>query len=174
VAARTPKLCYWQDAPVPRSQLVLFATTLDERIPEDHPVRLLDFMWLVSGRSLDHTTISEFRRKHGKELKNIYKQMISLAVSMGVVKLSELCIDGTKVQANAGRFKTFKRENIAKLIDALDAEISEALATMESDDSTTERLSSHSSRPTLAFGVSYFAVWRAFKWNGGGLVWRIT
>jgi transposase len=42
VAARTPKLCYWQDAPVPRSQLVLFATTLDERIPEDHPVRLLD------------------------------------------------------------------------------------------------------------------------------------
>ena len=194
MAARTPKMFYWQDAPVPRNQLVLFTTTLDERIPEDHPVRLLDeildeldwceweakydgnmgkppihpsvlckvilyamtrrirssrameyavthsidFIWLVSGRSLDHTTISEFRRKHGKELKSIYRQMIFLAVSMGVAKLSELCIDGTKVQANAGRFKTFKRENVAKLIDALDAEISEALATMESNDAVND------------------------------------
>jgi transposase len=31
---------YWAKAPMPREQLVLIATTLDDRIPEDHPVRL--------------------------------------------------------------------------------------------------------------------------------------
>jgi len=144
---RVPKVSYWQDAPMPRGQLVLFASTLEERIPLDHPVRLLDeildeldwtkweavyvgkrgqppihpsilckvllfalsrrirssrqieyavehsidFIWLTSGRKLDHSTLSEFRRKHEKELKDIYRQMIQLAISMGVAKLSELC-----------------------------------------------------------------------------------
>ena len=33
---------YWQKAPVSRKQQVLIATMLDDRIPLDHPVRLLD------------------------------------------------------------------------------------------------------------------------------------
>ncbi len=165
---RIPKFSYWQDAPMPRNQLLLFASTLEERIPLDHPVRLLDeildeldwtkweavyvgklgqppihpsilckvllfalsrrirssrqieyavehsidFIWLTSGRKLDHSTLSEFRRKNEKELKDIYRQMIQLAISMKVAKLSELCIDGTKVRADASRSKTYKRERM--------------------------------------------------------------
>lgn len=194
MSIRTPKFSYWQDAPLPRQQLVLFQTTLEERIPANHPVRLLDeildhldwqqweskyvgnygqppihpsilckvilyamsrrirssrpieyaighsidFIWLVSGRSIDHTTISEFRRKYGEEIKDIYKQMVKLAVSMGVAKLSELCIDGTKIQANANRYKTYKQEGLNKLINGLDAAISDALAEMESADALEE------------------------------------
>lgn len=194
MAIRAPKMSYWQDAPVPRGQLVLFTTTLEDRIPADHPVRLLDeildemdwtiweskyvgnvgkppihpsvlckvllyamsqrtrssrdieykvghsidFIWLASGRTLDHTTLSEFRRKNGEALKDIYKQMVSLAISMGVAKLSELCIDGTKIQADASRFKTYKRENVSKLIEVLDAQISEALSSMESSDAVDD------------------------------------
>lgn len=33
-------MSYWAKAPMPREQLVLIATTLDDRIPDDHPVRL--------------------------------------------------------------------------------------------------------------------------------------
>ena len=36
------KASYWQDAPLPRDQLALFTTSLEDRIPTDHPVRLLD------------------------------------------------------------------------------------------------------------------------------------
>lgn len=194
MATRTPKFSYWQDAPLPRNQLVLFQTTLEERIPENHPVRLLDeildemdwteweskyvgdfgkppihpsvlckvllyamtrrirhsrqieyhlghsidFIWLASGRTFDHSTLCAFRRNYGKELKGIYKQMIKLAISMGVAKLSELCIDGTKIQANASRFKTYKLEGLDKLIQDLDAQISEALSSMESADAIDE------------------------------------
>lgn len=31
---------YWHEAPLPRDQIVLIATTLGDRIPDDHPVRL--------------------------------------------------------------------------------------------------------------------------------------
>jgi hypothetical protein len=38
----------------------------------------IDFIWLTSGRQFDHTTLSEFRRKHGIRLKDIYRQMAQL------------------------------------------------------------------------------------------------
>ena len=191
---RIPKFSYWQDAPMPRNQLVLFASTLEERIPLDHPVRLLDeildeldwtkweavyvgklgqppihpsilckvllfalsrrirssrqieyavehsidFIWLTSGRKLDHSTLSEFRRKNEKELKDIYRQMIQLAISMKVAKLSELCIDGTKIRADASRFKTYKRENVSKLIEELDGQITDALSKLETNDAVED------------------------------------
>ena len=33
---------YWNEAPLPRDQIVLIATTLGDRIPDDHPVRLFE------------------------------------------------------------------------------------------------------------------------------------
>ncbi len=35
----------------------------------------LDFRWLAEGRSIDHTTLSEFRRKFGPELKELFKSL---------------------------------------------------------------------------------------------------
>lgn len=191
---REPKLGYWQDAPIPREQLVLFTSSLDERIPPDHPVRLLDeildqldwsewescyngtkgqppihpsilckvllfamsrrirssrqmeyevghsidFIWLTSGRRLDHTTLSEFRRQHTSQLKGIYRQMVQIAISMGVAKLSELCIDGTRVRADANRYRTYKREKVSKLLEELDQQITQAMAGLETNDSIDE------------------------------------
>jgi transposase len=190
MSKRQPKNSYWQDAPMPREQLVLFADTLEDRIPEDHPVRILDeilsrmdwteweakyhgsfgqppvhpsvmckvllfaltrrirssrqieyelkhsidFMWLASGRTIDHTTLSEFRRKHPKQLKGIYRQMVQMAVKLGVAKLSELCIDGTRVKANASRFNTLTAKKAERLLAELDQQIVEAMREMEAND----------------------------------------
>ena len=35
-------MTYWQSAPIARDQLVLFPESLEDRIPSDHPVRVLD------------------------------------------------------------------------------------------------------------------------------------
>jgi len=196
MSKRRPKISYWREAPMPREQLVLFATSLEDRIPEDHPVRLLDeildkldwsdweaeyhgtlgqppihpsvlakallfalirrirssrqieynihhsidFIWLVSGRSIDHVTLSEFRRKHQEQLKKIYRQMIQLAVDLKVAKLVELCIDGTRILANANRYKTWTAERLRKALDELDGKLSEALQEMDSADEIEELL----------------------------------
>jgi transposase len=190
MSKRQPKIYYWQEAPLPREQLVLFADTLEQRIPEDHPVRILDeilarmdwnpweaeyhgkfgqppihpsvmckvllfamirrirssrqmeynlehsidFIWLASGRTIDHTTLSEFRRNHPKQLKDIYRQMVQLAIELGVAKLSELCIDGTRVLADASRFKTLTVEKAERLLAELDQQITAAMRELETND----------------------------------------
>lgn len=191
MSKRQPKTSYWQEAPLPREQLVLFAETLEQRIPEDHPVRILDeilsrmnwtgweseyhgsfgqppihpsvmckvllfgmirrirssrqieynlrhsidFIWLASGRTIDHSTLSEFRRKHPQQLKDLYRQMVQLAIDLGVAKLAELCIDGTRVLANASRRNTLKGKSVEKLLAELDQQITAAMRELETNDS---------------------------------------
>lgn len=179
---------------MPREQIVLFSTTLEERIPADHPVRLvdeildsldwtdweaeyhgsfgqppihpsvlckvllfamlrrirssrqieysirhsIDFIWLVSGRTIDHNTISNFRRDHTPRLKRIYRQMIQVAIDLKVAKLSELCIDGSRVLANANRYRTWTAEKLGRVLEKLDEEIAAAIAEMDSTDQREE------------------------------------
>ena len=42
MSRRRGKANYWQDAPIPREQLMLIPTALEAMIPADHPVRLVD------------------------------------------------------------------------------------------------------------------------------------
>lgn len=100
----------------------------------------VDFMWLASGRRIDHTTLSEFRREHSQQLRGVFKQMIQLAINLGVAKLSELCIDGTRVLANSNRYKTWTTERLAKALEQLDAQIAEALRSLEVNDACNEDL----------------------------------
>jgi transposase len=185
---------YWQKPPAKRDQLVLIPVSLEEKIPDGHPVRMIDeildtfdwsewektyhrgigqppihpsilckvllfamirrirssrsieyeiehsvdFMWLVSGRTIDHSTISDFRRSFKQQLKGIHQQMIRYAIKLGVAKLSELCVDGTRVRANASRHKTWTAERLEKLLKELDEQIEKAMAELETNDSVDE------------------------------------
>lgn len=196
MSRRKRKVSYWQDAPLPRDQILLIPTRLEDAIPEDHPVRLLDelldrvdwseyeaayngsrgqppihpsvmskillfalirrirssrqieyelkhsidFMWLASGRKIDHTTLSEFRRKNGKQLKGTFKQLITRAIDLGVANLAELCIDGTRVLADANRYKSWTTERLERALKQLDAEIADALENLEVADSLDQDL----------------------------------
>lgn len=184
MSKRPRKASYWQDPPLCREQLVLIPETLDARIPQDHPVRLIDevlsqvdwsdweseyhgykgqppihpsvmckvlvfalvrrirssrqieynlghsidFLWLSSGRTIDHTTLSEFRRKHSRQLKELFRQVVQLAIDLGVAKLAEVCIDGTRVLANASRFHTLTAEKVQRLLAELERQFAAARA----------------------------------------------
>jgi transposase len=184
----------WQKAPVPRDQLVLFSECLEGRIPENHPVRLLDeildvhdwsdweaeydghlgqpaihpsilsktilyallrrirssrqieyavshhidFIWLVSGRSIDHTTISKFRTAHAKQLRELYRSVCKQAIDLGVAKLAEVCIDGSRVMGNASRFRTITAAKAEKLLEELDKQIATAMEEQEQNDEIDE------------------------------------
>jgi hypothetical protein len=57
-----------------------------------------------------------------------------LAIQLGVAKLGELCIDGTRVLANASRFRTLTAEKVERLLAELDQQIAAALGTLETND----------------------------------------
>lgn len=93
----------------------------------------LDFKWLVEGRSIDHTTISEFRLRFGSHLSDIGAQMAIIAHQMGVTTLTKLAQDGTRLRASNANRATAAVEKLDELqagfrktIDELEQQVREA------------------------------------------------
>jgi transposase len=172
-----------------REQLVLWSSRLEDAIPVDHPVRLLDellrssafsaefrdwegdysslegqpayhpreltalviygalnrlrssrqleaaaynrldVLWLLSGQHPDHSTIAAFVNRHGARLKRIKKQVLKIGMLAGVVKLDHVAVDGTKIEADAGRGSVLSEEKIR----AMAARAEEAVAAWEAE-----------------------------------------
>lgn len=70
---------------------------------EDALLHRIDFRWLAEGHTPDHTTLSEFRRRFGEELKGLFVQIGLLARELGLTSLSRLAFDGTRIRANNRR-----------------------------------------------------------------------
>jgi hypothetical protein len=63
----------------------------------------LDFRWLAEGRSIDHSTISEFRQSHPEALCDLFVQVGLIAREMGYLTLVTLGYDGTRIRSNNRR-----------------------------------------------------------------------
>ena len=72
----------------------------------------IDFMWLAEGRSIDHTTLCKFRTKFKQPLKQLFKDIGRLAMTIGLVQLVEIAFDGTRVKADASRLHTWTAERV--------------------------------------------------------------
>lgn len=65
----------------------------------------INFMWLSSMSVVDHNTINRFRSDKLKDsFKDIFKQVVLMLASEGLVTLKQIYTDGTKIEAQAGRY----------------------------------------------------------------------
>lgn len=87
----------------------------------------VNFMYLLEGQKApDHNTIARFRSQHLPEaIEDLLYQMVQLLVKHGEISFEEsaVFIDGTKIEANAGRYTfvwktrtTRNQENLGKKI----------------------------------------------------------
>jgi len=83
----------------------------------------VDFMWLAQGRKIDHSTFCQFRTTFAEELKDLFRQVGHVAMNMGMVRLNQVALDGTKVKANSSRHGAAGAATLEKRLAALDAEI---------------------------------------------------
>lgn len=186
----------WAEAPEQREQIVLFAERLENAVPAEHSVRLLeeilgrldwsvweekyhvrlgqpaihprvlasvllyglltrirssraleealfvrlDFRWLAEGRSIDHSTLSEFRRKNTQELKELFIQVVRVARSLGLVSFERLGFDGTRIRANNRRSGTRTPEELRQERDELTAKFEDWTRQAEAEDARDEEL----------------------------------
>ena len=86
-----------------------------------------DFIWLAEGRVIDHSTICNFRTKFKQPLKQLFKQINRVAITMGLIKLVEVAFDGTRVKANASRLHTWTAQRVEEVLQELEAEIERLL-----------------------------------------------
>lgn len=82
------------------------ARRLEQRIRED-----LAFRYLAGGAQPDFCTLNAFRRRHPKELNDLFTQVVELARAAGLARLGHVAVDSTRVKANASpnRVETVKK-----------------------------------------------------------------
>ena len=94
----------------------------------------LDFIWLTEGRRIDYSTLCEFRKEFREPLKDLFRQVCRIAMTMGLVRLNEVTLDGTRVKANNGRYQTLTAAGIEERLKALGPQIERMLAEAEAAD----------------------------------------
>jgi transposase len=90
------------------------------------------YMWLSGMQRPDHNTINRFRSYYlSRVLDEVFFQVVWMLKEQGYISLKELFVDGTKIEANAGRYtyvwrktternKESVRRKIALLLEEID------------------------------------------------------
>jgi transposase len=110
----------------------------------------LDFRWLVEGRSIDHTTLSEFRRKNGDALKTTFVQIGLVAREIGCLPLETLAFDGTRVRANNRRSGSRTPARLREMKAELAAKFAELEAKTAAADVRDDEVFGNESNHTLS------------------------
>ncbi|QLH49098.1 MAG: IS1182 family transposase [Candidatus Accumulibacter cognatus] len=92
------------------------------------------FRYIAAGSHPDHDSLATFRRRFLEELSDLFVQVLEMAREMKLLKLGNVCLDGTKIQANASRHRALSHGHIEKLEAPLKAEVQELFALAEQAD----------------------------------------
>lgn len=92
------------------------------------------FRYVAVNSHPDHDTIANFRRRFLPELTALFVQILLIARQMGVLKLGNVSLDGSKVKANASKHKALSYEHACRLEAQLKNEVAQLLQKAEAAD----------------------------------------
>jgi transposase len=95
------------------------------------------FRYIAAGSHPDHDTLANFRRRFLGEIQALFVQVLELAKEMKLLKLGTVCLDGTKIHANASRHSALSHGHIEQLEVQLQAEVAELFALAEEADQSS-------------------------------------
>src|SRR5215217_5574019 len=81
------------------------------------------FRFIAGNLHPDHDTIATFRKTFLPDLQDLFVQVLLLAQAMGVLKLGNISIDGTKIHADASKSKAVSYKRLLDLETHLRAEV---------------------------------------------------
>jgi len=95
--------------------------------------------YLGAGNTPDFRTVSDFRKRHGKALSELFTQVLRLCRRAGLVSLGRVAVDGTKIKANASKHKAMSYRRMKDADSRLRDEVDELLRSAEKADRTEDR-----------------------------------
>jgi transposase len=98
------------------------------------------FRVLCANQQPHFTTINEFRRRHRAALAGLFVQVLKLCQRAGLVKLGQVAMDGTKMQANASKHKAMSHERMQAEEKRLQEEVERLLANADEADAQEDAL----------------------------------
>ena len=87
----------------------------------------LKFRFLSHNEFPDFRTLNSFRKRHSKSLAGLLRQTIEIGVREDFINLEEVCIDGTKLGAFAGRNSFKDPEELKAELDKLEEQIADSI-----------------------------------------------
>ena len=92
------------------------------------------YRFLAGNLTPDHDTIANFRKTFLPQLEALFVQVLLLAVEMGVLKIGNISIDGTKIHADASKSKAVSYKRLQQLEVRLRQEVAQLFALAEASD----------------------------------------
>jgi transposase len=92
------------------------------------------FRYISGNLHPDHDTIAQFRKRFLSEMERLFVEILLVAKAMGMLKVGNVNIDGTKVQASASKHKAMSYQYIEQLEKSLEEEVSALLKLAEQTD----------------------------------------
>ncbi len=108
----------------------VFSSRKIERATYEH----LAFRFVAGGLHPDHDTIAHFRKTFLGEIEGLFVQVLLLAQEVGVLKVGNISLDGSKIHADASKSKAVSYKRLLEIEDHLRAEVHELLSLGESAD----------------------------------------
>jgi transposase len=106
-----------------------------ERLCRSHAA----YRWLCGGVPVNYHGLSDFRVDHGALLDRVLSESVASLVAAGLIRLDEVAVDGTKVEANASKPSYRGADGLAELEAAARARVERLRAELNADPSASER-----------------------------------
>lgn len=101
---------------------------------EQRCLRDMHFIYVSGNLKPDHTSLSRFRKRHLERLPDLFVQIVRLAKQRGLSQFKAICIDGTRLKANANPGKSLTSEDLQRGLEKIRARIKEYLKECELSD----------------------------------------
>jgi transposase len=85
----------------------------------------MPYLWLTGWQHPDHNTLWRFYKEHRIEMRHLFKLTVRTAVNMDLVDMAVQAIDGTKLQANAAKDRTYDAKGLQRLLERTETVIEE-------------------------------------------------
>src|SRR5688572_16300034 len=86
----------------------IFSSRQIERASHYH----VSVRYLCANLHPDHDTICAFRRENHALLKTVFGEVLKLAATMGLLQVGTVCLDGTKMVANAAKRRSMSLKEL--------------------------------------------------------------
>ena len=94
----------------------------------------IPFRFIAGGLHPDHDTIANFRKVFLEEIKGLFVQILLLAQEVGVLKLGNISLDGSKIHADASKSHAVSYKRLIELEAQLKVEVNELFTVGEQAD----------------------------------------
>jgi len=108
----------------------IFSSRKIERATYQH----VSVRYLAANHHPDHDTIAEFRRKNAALIKQAFVELLRLSQQLGLLKLGQIAIDGTKIAAATTKRRTLTYRQLQEELAQLEVQVETLLQQAQAAD----------------------------------------